>query len=221
MTWIFAVCGVVGGTVLFCQFLMTLVGLGHAFGDFGGDGDGGLDMADDVSHVGGHDAGHDGDHTSDNHSSHTHSSHTASWLFGVLTFRTIVAALTFFGLAGLAAEASQISAESTLLLALTAGGAAMYGVHWIMTSLARLRADGTARVERSVGRPGSVYLRIPGKKAGVGKVTVNLGDRTVEYQAVTSGEPLPTGASVVITAVVNSDTVEVNAVHSALEHINV
>jgi hypothetical protein len=208
MSWVFAVCSVVGGTILVCQFLMSLAGLGHAFGDV----DGGHDVGHDV----GHDAGHDTDHPTDDQ--HTHGS---SWLFGVLTLRTVVAALTFFGLAGLAAEASELGPESALLVALAAGAAALYGVHWMMQSLSRLRADGTARVERSVGRPGKVYLRIPGAMQGLGKVTVNLGDRTVEYQAVTAGEALPTGASVVVKAVVSSDVVEVKAVQPALEPTHV
>ncbi|HEY2838487.1 MAG TPA: hypothetical protein VGJ26_05035 [Pirellulales bacterium] len=213
MSWVFAVCSVIGGTVLVCQFLMTLIGLGHAFGDVGG----GHDVGHGMGHDGGHDAGHDANHesTDDQHS------HGSSWLFGVLTFRTVVAALTFFGLAGLAAEASQLNAETTFLIALAAGTSALYGVHWIMQSLSRLRADGTARVERTVGRPGSVYLRIPGAMQGTGKVTVNLGDRTVEYQAVTAGGPLPTGASVVVTAVISSDVLEVKAVQPALEPTHV
>jgi len=212
MTWVFAVFSVIGGTILLCQFLMSLAGLGHVFGDI----DGGHDAGHDGFHDGGHEAGHDTDHPTDDH--HTHGS---SWLFGVLTFRTVVAALTFFGLAGLAAEESELDAESALLIALASGAAAMYGVHWLMQSLSRLRADGTARVERSVGRPGKVYLRIPGAMQGHGKVTVNLGDRTVEYQAVTAGESLPTGASVVVKAVVSSEVVEVKAVQPALEPTHV
>ena len=56
-----------------------------------------------------------------------------------------------------------------------------------------------------------MYLRIPGAKAGAGKVHLMLQNRTVEYQAVTAGAELPTGAPVKVVAVVNSDTVEVEA----------
>jgi hypothetical protein len=209
MGWVFAVCSVVGGTVLICQFLMSLAGLGHLLGDV----DGGHDAGHDISH----DVDHDTDHATDDQ----HHGHESSWLFGVLTFRTVVAAITFFGLAGLAAEAAQLESESTLLVALLAGAAALYAVHWLMHSLSRLKADGTARVERSIGRPGKVYLRIPAAMQGMGKVTVHLGDRTVEYQAVTAGEALPTGASVLVKAVISSDVVEVKAVQPALETTNV
>jgi hypothetical protein len=78
-----------------------------------------------------------------------------------------------------------------------------------MRSLSRLQAQGNVRIDRSVGKTGTVYLTVPGKKAGVGKVHLNLQNRTVEYQAVTSQEPLPSGAHVVVVGVVSADTVEV------------
>ena len=85
----------------------------------------------------------------------------------------------------------------------------MYAVHWLMKTLFRMRSEGTARIEYSVGKAGAVYLRIPGNRAGTGKITLNLQNRTMEYQAVTSGEALPTGANIVVVAVVGPDTVEV------------
>jgi hypothetical protein len=109
----------------------------------------------------------------------------------------------------LAADSAEFNQNQTLVIALAAGAGAMVLVHQMMQLLHKLRSDGTARIERSVGRTGSVYLRIPGGTSGVGKVTVNLRDRTVEYLAVTADGPLPTGAKIVVTRVVSADTVEV------------
>jgi hypothetical protein len=50
---------------------------------------------------------------------------------------------------------------------------------------------------------------VPGQRAGVGKVTLKLQNRTVEYQALTPYQQLPTGSKVVVTAVLGPDTVEV------------
>jgi hypothetical protein len=130
---------------------------------------------------------------------------------------SIVAAITFFGLAGMAAQSADFAPGRTFVIALAAGGAAMYGVHQMMQLLYKLRSDGTARIERSLGHTGSVYLRIPGGNSGVGKVTINLRDRTVEYLAVTSQGPLPTGAKIVVTRVVSSDTVEVEPVTAGIK----
>ncbi|HKB41952.1 MAG TPA: hypothetical protein VKD72_36330, partial [Gemmataceae bacterium] len=81
---VYLTCAIVGGTLLVCQFLLGLLGLGDHH-DAAGD--------HDIHDAGSHDAhGGHGDHDAHN-----------SWFVGVLTFRSLVAALTFFGLAGLAA----------------------------------------------------------------------------------------------------------------------
>lgn len=198
MEIIYILCAVTGATLLVCQFLLALLGFGGHH-DVGGH-DGGFD------HDASHDVGHDHDAVHDS---------SAMWFVGVLTFRTIVAALTFFGLAGLAGTAalreSTVAWKDGLALgiALAAGLAAMFGVAAIMRSLYNLRSDGTIRIERAVGKYGTVYLRVPGEKKGLGKVTVNVQNRSMEYQAVTSKDELPTGAKVVVVAVVSPDTVEV------------
>jgi len=120
-----------------------------------------------------------------------------------------VAALTFFGLAGLATTSSNFPPFTGFLVALVAGGVAMYGLHWMMMSLHKLRADGTARIDRAIGTVGTVYLRIPGRNAGAGKIHLNLQNRTVEFGALTPDDDLQAGARVVVTGVVGPDTVTV------------
>ena len=183
-------CAIAGGTLLVCQFLLGLLGLGDHH-DVAGD--------HDVHDAGGHDAHGHGDHDSHN-----------SWFVGVLTFRSLVAALTLFGLAGLAATVNFKQESSlSLVIALAAAVGALFGVAYLMRSLHRLKADGTVRIERAVGQNGTVYLTIPAQKAGVGKVTLTVQNRTVEYQAVTPHQQLPTGSKIVVTAVLGPDTVEV------------
>lgn len=203
-TIVYSVSAVVGGTILFCQVLMTLFGLGHDMPS---------DMPDGVPHD--FHFGHDGstDHdTSHDTGDHETGHHGTTSFVRLLTFRTVVAALTFFGLAGLAGSSTALSGELTLIVALVAGSAAMYGVHWLMQSLKRLRCDGTVRIDRAVGRPGTVYLRIPANKSGSGKIQMNVQNRTMEYEAMTAHDPLPVGAKVVVVNVLGPDTVEVEPV---------
>jgi hypothetical protein len=190
---IYLICAIVGGTLLVCQFLIGLLGFGHH--DTGTE----------------HDLGGDHDfHGADHHDTHGSHDGSHSWFIGMLTFRSVVAALTFFGLAGLAATANfQLRPQVSLAVALGAGAGALFGVAYLMRMLHRLKSDGTVRIERALGQSGTVYLSIPGQKAGVGKVTLNVQNRTVEYQALTSQGPLPTGSKIVVTAVLGPDTVEV------------
>jgi hypothetical protein len=193
MGTLFLVCAVIGTTVMLCQFALTLLGI--------------TDVDDfDVPHV---DPAGDlgGDMDAHGHHAHDHGSH---WLFGVISFRTVVAALAFFGLSGLAAQSYGLTPGwKPLLIALAAGWAAMYSVHWIMRTLFRMKSEGNVRIEYSVGKAGNVYLRIPANRAGSGKITLNMQNRTMEYQAVTAGDALPTGANIVVVGVVGPDTVEV------------
>ena len=184
----FLLCAVLGGTVLICQFVLTLVGLGgdHTF-DAGHDvstdfaGDAGHDV-----HVGAEDAGHD-----------AQGHHGSSWLFGIISLRTLVAAATFFGLAGLTAESAELALGPQLLVALVAGASAMYGVHWLVRSMGRLSEDGTQKIRQAIGQEGTVYIPIAPAKAQAGKVQIRLQNRLVEYEAVTnSAQRLATGTKI-------------------------
>ncbi|NLF10102.1 MAG: hypothetical protein GX594_19300 [Pirellulaceae bacterium] len=212
MTTVFIICAAIGGTVLVFQFILSLIGLGGEAFD--------LDASGDVGHGFGGDglsldhidvSGQDGfalDHLDVPDADHHVSS---TWLFGVISFRTVVAALAFFGLAGLWGQSTGTSTTNTLLLAIAAGVAAMLGVYWLMLGMNKLQADGNIRVQRAIGRHGTVYLRIPGNRSSTGKIQFNLQNRTIESLAVTSGPELPTGAKVVVTGIVNPNTLEVRA----------
>jgi hypothetical protein len=190
METVYTVCALLGVTLLACQFLLSLLGFGHHHEIGGHDFH---DVGQDV-HGDGHDADHDAQ---------------ATWYAGVLTFRTVVAALTFFGLAGLAGTAAQVEPAASFALALAAGAAALLVVAWLMRSLYRLKAEGTVRIHRAVGQTGTVYLPVPAGRSGLGKVQLNVQNRTMEYQAITPHAALPAGAKITVVAVVNSDTVEV------------
>ncbi|MCY2996261.1 MAG: hypothetical protein NTY19_51690 [Planctomycetota bacterium] len=204
MSTLFLICALVGGTVMVCQFVMTIAGLGgHGLelGDAGGH---------DVPHDFGHDmAGHDA-HSGDGQGQDSNDQHQSTWLFGMLTLRTLIAAVTFFGVAGKAAESADLTLPNQLLIAVACGVAAMCLVHWLMRAFFRLSEDSTVRINRAVGQEGTVYISIPADKAGAGKITLNLQGRLMEYLAVTSGHTsLPTGARVVVVGVAGSSTLEV------------
>jgi membrane protein implicated in regulation of membrane protease activity len=207
MATIFLVCAIVGGTVLVCQFLMTIAGMGGHGLDVDGAG------AHDVPHdfqadVGSHDL-----HAAEGHAPDAGDQHHSTWLFGVITFRTLVAAATFFGIAGMAARSAELTLPNQLLIALACGVGAMYSVHWLMRAVSRLGEDHTVRITHAIGQEGTVYLPIPGDQAGAGRIHLNLQGRLMEYSAVTSAKAtLMTGARVVVVAARGSSTLEVQPV---------
>jgi membrane protein implicated in regulation of membrane protease activity len=200
MALLFLVCAVVGGTILICQFVLTLVGLG---------GEHGVDFSHDVAHDFAGDSGHDapgGDaHGAGGDDHAATQQHASSWLFAVISFRTLVAAVTFFGLVGSAAQSAGQPVGVQLLLAIAAGIGAMYGVHWLIRSIGRLGEDATLRVKNALGQEGTVYVPIAGSRAQAGKIQLKVQNRLVEYEAVTSlPERLATGTKVRVVGMAGS-----------------
>lgn len=183
MYWVFLTCAVLAGTVFVVQFLLAVAGIGLD-----------ADMPDDIP-----DDLPDGS-----------DAHGSSWLFGVISFKTIITALTFFGLAGLASLQNGLGEPFSLVIGLIFGLAAMYTVHWTMQLLIRLQHDGTVQIENAIGETGTVYIPIPANGAGVGKVQLRVQDQIVEYAAQTSAsEKLATGTPVEVTDVVSPTIIQV------------
>jgi len=211
MNMLFLFCALTGGTILVCQMVTTLLGIGGQDSDAAGHG--GAELAHDIGHDIGHDlshdtgTGHDSSTAADHAPAHHHSS---TWLFGVLSFRTLVAALTFFGIGGLAAISAGLHVTNQLLISLACAVGAMYLVHWLLSLLYRLSEDHTVRVQRALGHEGTVYIPVPAGKSGAGKIQLQLQGRLMEYAAVTSAPAdLPTGARVVVVGVREDSTLEV------------
>mgnify|MGYP000362617461 CR=1 FL=1 len=184
-------CAVGAGTVFVVQTVLALVGIGSSGLDIDLEvGDIDLDTDFDTEFDAGHDAAND------------------TRFVGALSIKAIIAGITVFGLAGLAAD-RQLSTVQSTLVALCAGAATMYAVGWLIHRMHQLNADGTVRIGECVGSVGSVYLTIPEAKSGVGKVTVEIQGRTMEYAALTEGDAIPTGTQVQVAGVLNNDTIVV------------
>ncbi|MBI3866002.1 MAG: hypothetical protein HY290_29345 [Planctomycetia bacterium] len=199
MDQFYLLCAVIGGTIFTGQFVFSLIGLS---GDHDFAGDGGSDHFD----AGGHD-----DATGDGHHDAGAVGHDSAlwWFLSVLSFRTVIAGLTFFGLAGLAAEASGARPAGAFVIAAAAGLAALYLVAWGMRAMSRLRSDGTVRIQNAVGASATVYLTVPARRSGKGKITVTVQNRTMEYEAETEFDLLPTGTMVQVVGVVGNEILEV------------
>lgn len=198
----------IGTTIMICQFVLMLLGMGD---------DGGAELPE--GGVGGDfDLGDvDGDFEPGEH--HTSIStaadaqyqhHNSTFLFEMISFRALVSAGAFFGLAGLASRSAGHPPMMAIVIATLVGLAAMYGTYQLMRTIARLTSSGNERIDRAVGKRGSVYISIPAAGQGLGKIQLNLQNRTVEYQAITTDEEtLKPGETVEVVRITGSDTVEV------------
>ncbi|GAA4439009.1 hypothetical protein [Bremerella cremea] len=178
--WVFFGCAVVAGTIFVLQFLLAVVGIGLE----------GTDLPDEIP--------------DDIPDDYTGDAHGSTALFGVISFKTLVTAFTFFGLAGLACLSAGLNEPVSFAIAVAFGIAAMYAVHWLMQVMLRLAQDGTVRIANSVGENGTVYIPIPPHQEGVGKIQIRVQDQIVEYAAQTTAETkLTTGTPVQVVEVLS------------------
>ncbi|GEM_PF-381680 len=217
MSTVFLFCAVIGGTFLACQIIMTLVGMGgdghvDVSGDMGDVGDLDLDVGGDVHVDAGGDVSSDVHGGGDHGGGDGHSHDDAASGLRVLSFRTVIAGMTFFGLGGRAADATEASPLMVWFVAIGCGTAAIYVVYWMFRVLYTLKNDGTVHITNAVGCRGTVYLRVPGNNAGAGKIHVCVQSRTAEYLAMTEGEQLPTGTKIIVVDVLTPSTVQVEPV---------
>jgi hypothetical protein len=76
----------------------------------------------------------------------------------------------------------------SVIVAVLAGGAAMAAVVLIIRAMLKLQCNGAFQIEKLVGEKATVYVSIPSKRTGRGKITLNAQGRFVELDAVTDGE---------------------------------
>jgi hypothetical protein len=128
----------------------------------------------------------------------------------LLSVRSVSAGAMLFGAIGLWLNGRGMPLVITVPAAALGGVTAMILTALVTRQLSRLESDGTLRLDNAIGESATVYLPVPAHRAGFGVVQVKLQGRTVELRAVADEDAvIPTGTSVIVTSVMDGDTVEV------------
>ena len=70
-----------------------------------------------------------------------------------------------------------------------------------------LKHEGNVRIKNSIGRLGIVSLAVPASRTGVGKVSVSVQDRLLEFHAVTDGGAIPRHTSITVLGLAGSQLI--------------
>ncbi|MBZ0274048.1 hypothetical protein K8I61_18565 [bacterium] len=125
-------------------------------------------------------------------------------LFSVKGFIFFFCAL---GWVGLALTSAGVPGVVAIPAGMFAGFLCMVFFAWIFATLHKLSETGNYSIENALLKPGTVYLRIPARRAGRGKVNVTFQGAAREIEAVTDGEEIPTGASIEVVQVLEDGAV--------------
>lgn len=97
-----------------------------------------------------------------------------------------------------------ISSTSWLIILSVGVGIAFVSLFFvIIRQLQKLAEDNSFSYHQTVGQKAEVYLSIPEKRSGKGKVSISIKGSHHELEAVTSGDRIPTGSLVQVIAIEN------------------
>ena len=125
--------------------------------------------------------------------------------FQFLSIKNLVAFFTLFGWVGVLTSSSGMAPVWSVLLAIVAGLLMMLLMATLMYFMSKLTESGTLELKNAKGRTGTVYLTIPAKRAGMGKVQISIqGFQTLD--ALTDDEvEIHTGAVVEVVDTLNEE----------------
>lgn len=172
--------------------LVFVIELIMTFLGVGGDSD--FDMPDDLSSDGGID-------TSGN----------------LYTFRNLVNFVLGFGWSMILLQ-ERISSYALLLVVSALVGAGLVTiVMYLFKWLATMQQSGNINLSKSaVGCQGKVYLTVPAERSAYGKVQITINSSVREYDALTDGDELPTGAAIKVVEVIDNNTLLVEPLNSLI-----
>jgi len=172
---IFALIAIPSTLILIVQTILLLFGIGD-----GDSVDGAADLADaDISD--GIEAGGDG--------------------LAVFSIRGITAMLSVAGWSGLAMLQAGWNIWLVITLSVIFGLIALVGIAYMMKAIMKLQDSGNIDFGSAVGKSGKVYIPIPAKMTGSGKINLTLQERFIEADAVTNCDRIiKTGETVRIVA---------------------
>ena len=133
----------------------------------------------------------------------------------LLTFRNFVNFLLGFGWTAILLKDSIPSTGVRLLIAIAVGAALVALVMLLFKWLTDMQESGNINVFKSaVDCQGTVYLTVPGERAGEGKVQITINNAVREYAAVTDGPTLKTGTRIRVVEAVSANTLLVEEINS-------
>ena len=187
--------------VFVIQTVMTFLGAA---------GDSDFDINTDVDAGAGTDAALDADTAA------AEAAHAGSGM-NLLTFRNFINFLIGFGWTAILLQKTVPATGLRMLIAIAVGVVLVILVMLLFKWLTDMQETGNINVYKSaVDCQGTVYLTIPGERAGEGKVQITINNAVREYAALTDGPTLKTGTRIRVVDVVSATTLLVEEINSVI-----
>lgn len=125
--------------------------------------------------------------------------------FQFLSLKNIIGFFTMFGWSGLGFISAGMAPWLVIVLSFVCGLVMMLTMATLFYLMSKLAESGNMNIKNAVGRSGEVYLPIPGKRQGLGKVQITVQGTLHTLDAISDDqEVIPTSSLVQVTDVINN-----------------
>ncbi|MDR2010147.1 MAG: serine protease [Bacteroidales bacterium] len=121
--------------------------------------------------------------------------------FQFISLKNLIGFFTIFSWTGIACLDAGLNNWLCIVISIIAGLLMMIIMASIFYYMGKLVENGSMKIESAIGKTAQVYLRIPAKNAGIGKVQVNINGIKTLDAINNSSEEIKTGSIVKITGV--------------------
>lgn len=132
--------------------------------------------------------------------------------FQLFTFRNLINFLLGFSWTGISFYGTIDSKTVVAILSIFVGSAFVGAFFFIMSQMQKLSEDNSFKIDNALNQVASVYLTIPEKKSGKGKVQVSVKGTFHELDAVTEKDKIESSAMVRIVKVESNNLVVVERI---------
>ncbi|MCY1720518.1 hypothetical protein OU798_09210 [Prolixibacteraceae bacterium Z1-6] len=124
--------------------------------------------------------------------------------FQFISLKNIVAFFTVFGWSGIGFINLGFDPLKVIVFATICGLLMMFLMASLFYFMSKLAESGTLKMQNAIGRLGEVYLVIPAKRGGIGKVQLNVQGSVRTLDAITDDqETIPTSSIIVVQNVID------------------
>lgn len=125
--------------------------------------------------------------------------------FQFISLKNLIAFFTVFGWAGIACINAGLENWITILISTVSGTLMMVVMAAIVYFMGKLAESGTLNLSNAIGKVGSVYLTIPAKRNGMGKVQIKVQGLQTLDALTDDDEDLKTGSIIEVVEIINNE----------------
>nr|WP_294871804.1 hypothetical protein [uncultured Pedobacter sp.] len=132
--------------------------------------------------------------------------------FQLFSFRNLINFLLGLSWAGISFYSLITNKPLLIIVSVLVGAGFIFLFFLIMKQIQKLAENNTFKIESTLNKNATVYLRIPANKTGTGKIQISINGSFREIDAITNGESIESASTVTIISIETQNIVLVERI---------